>query len=44
MNSHQASAPQFPSDVRVLTAGCYGFQIDGTNFSRIVVVTVDVAR
>jgi hypothetical protein len=22
-----------PSDVRVLTAGCYGFQIDGTNFS-----------
>ncbi len=26
-----------PSGVRVLTAGCYGFQIDGTNFSRIVV-------
>lgn len=32
------------SGVRVLTAGCYGFQIDGTNFSRIVVVTVDIAR
>lgn len=33
-----------PSGVRVLTAGCYGFQIDGTSFSRIVVVTVDVTR
>jgi hypothetical protein len=32
-----------PSGVRVLTAGCYGFQIDGTSFSRIVVVIVDVA-
>jgi hypothetical protein len=32
-----------PSGVRVLTAGCYGIQIDGTRFSRIVVVSVDVA-
>lgn len=32
-----------PSGVRVLTAGCYGIQIDGTSFSRIVVVSVDVA-
>jgi hypothetical protein len=32
-----------PSAVRVLTAGCYGIQIDGTSFSRIVVVRVDVA-
>jgi hypothetical protein len=27
-----------PSAVRVTAAGCYGFQIDGTNFSRVVVV------
>jgi hypothetical protein len=33
-----------PSDVRVAVAGCYGFQIDGTNFSHIVVITADVAR
>jgi hypothetical protein len=33
-----------PSGVRILTAGCYGFQIDGTSFSRIVVVVADVAR
>jgi hypothetical protein len=33
-----------PSDVRILTAGCYGFQIDGTSFSRIVVVTSDLTR
>lgn len=33
-----------PSAVRVLTAGCYGFQVDGTTFSRIVVVRIDVAR
>jgi hypothetical protein len=29
--------------VRVLRSGCYGFQIDGTSFSRIVVVRADVA-
>jgi len=28
----------------VLTGGCYGFQIDGTSFTRVVIVTVDVAR
>jgi hypothetical protein len=32
-----------PSGVRILAKGCYGFQIDGTSFSRIVVVTADVA-
>ena len=32
-----------PSGVRLLVAGCYGIQIDGTSFSRIVVVTADVA-
>jgi hypothetical protein len=30
--------------VRVLVPGCYGVQIDGTGFSRIVVVSVDTAR
>src|SRR6266540_5656886 len=29
-----------PSDVRVLKPGCYGLQIDGTSFSRIVVISV----
>ncbi len=33
-----------PSGVRVMTPGCYAFQIDGTRFSRVVVVTVDLAR
>jgi hypothetical protein len=33
-----------PSFVRVIAPGCYGFQIDGKKFSRIVVVTVDLAR
>jgi hypothetical protein len=33
-----------PSGVRVLAAGCYGIQIDGTSFSRVVVISVDVAR
>jgi hypothetical protein len=32
-----------PSGVRALAAGCYGIQIDGTTFSRVVVVTVDLA-
>jgi len=31
------------SGVRVVAPGCYGFQIDGTSFSRIVVVIVDLA-
>jgi hypothetical protein len=33
-----------PSGVRILTPGCYGMQIDGTSFSRIVVVTADIAN
>jgi hypothetical protein len=32
-----------PSGVRILTPGCFGFQIDGTTFSRTVVVVGDVA-
>jgi len=30
-----------PSSVRVRASGCYGVQIDGTTFSRVVVFTVD---
>jgi hypothetical protein len=30
--------------VRVRTPGCYGVQIDGTTFSRVVVFTVEIAR
>jgi hypothetical protein len=30
-----------PSSVRVRTSGCYGVQIDGTTFSRVVVFTAD---
>jgi hypothetical protein len=33
-----------PSGVRVKAPGCYGFQIDGATFSRIVVFTADLAR
>jgi hypothetical protein len=33
-----------PSDVRVIAPGCYGFQIDGKTFSRVVVFTADLAR
>ena len=32
------------STVRVIAPGCYGFQIDGTTFSRVVIFIVDVAR
>jgi hypothetical protein len=32
-----------PSDVRVRVAGCYGVQIDGTSFSRVVVFTVELS-
>jgi hypothetical protein len=31
-----------PSAVRVLAPGCYGIQIDGTSFSRTVIVRADV--
>ena len=33
-----------PSDVRVRASGCYGVQIDGTSFSRVVVFRVALAR
>lgn len=33
-----------PSNVRIIAPGCYGLQIDGTNFSRIVIVIGDLAR
>ena len=33
-----------PSGVRVLTPGCYGVQIDGTSFSRVIVLVVDTAN
>jgi hypothetical protein len=32
-----------PSGVRVRAPGCYGVQIDGTTFSRVVVFTVDAS-
>jgi hypothetical protein len=32
-----------PSDMRVRASGCYGVQIDGTTFSRVVVIAVDVS-
>jgi hypothetical protein len=32
-----------PSDVRVRADGCYGVQIDGTTFSRVVVFTAEIA-
>jgi hypothetical protein len=31
-----------PSGVRVTAPGCYAFQMDGTSFSRVVVITVDL--
>ncbi len=33
-----------PSGVRVLASGCYGVQIDGTSFSRVVVFRVALAE
>jgi hypothetical protein len=33
-----------PSFVRVLEPGCYGIQIDGKKFSRVIVITADLAR
>lgn len=33
----------WPSGVRVLTSGCYGVQIDGSSFSRVVVFRVELA-
>jgi hypothetical protein len=39
-----ASSRGVPSGVRVVAPGCYGFQIDGTSFSRIVVFRAKLAR
>ena len=33
-----------PTNVRIIAPGCYGIQIDGTTFSRIIIVTADLAR
>jgi hypothetical protein len=33
-----------PSFVRVRAVGCYGVQIDGTTFSRVVVFPIDISR
>jgi hypothetical protein len=33
-----------PSNVRVRAPGCYGVQIDGTTFSRLVVFTVEISQ
>jgi hypothetical protein len=33
-----------PSSVRVRSSGCYGVQIDGTTFSRVVVFRVEISR
>jgi hypothetical protein len=33
-----------PSEVRVRAAGCYGVQIDGTNFSRAIIFKATLAR
>jgi hypothetical protein len=32
-----------PSHVRVRASGCYGVQLDGTTFSRVVVFTVEIS-
>jgi hypothetical protein len=32
-----------PSGVRALTSGCYGAQIDGRTFSKVVIFTIDLA-
>jgi hypothetical protein len=33
-----------PAGVRVIASGCYGVQMDGTTFSRVVVFSVDLTR
>ena len=32
------------SSVRIIAPGCYGLQIDGTSFSRVVIFIADMAR
>ena len=31
----------FPSETRLLHPGCYGYQIDGTTFSRVIVFSAE---
>jgi hypothetical protein len=38
-----AHARGIPSGVRALSSGCYGAQIDGKGFSRVVIFTIDLA-
>ena len=38
-----AGSRGIPSGVRVIANGCYGVQIDGTTFSRIVVFSAEIA-
>jgi hypothetical protein len=33
-----------PSGVRIIAPGCYGFQLDGTSFSRIVIFKAALTR
>jgi hypothetical protein len=40
-DSHPPGSRGIPSDVRVRTSGCYGVQIDGSSFSRVVVFRAD---
>jgi hypothetical protein len=37
------SATTYPSDIRVQTPGCYGLQVDGTNFSYVITFAVTAA-
>lgn len=38
------SAMTYPSDIRVQTPGCYGLQVDGSNFSEVITFAVTSAR
>jgi hypothetical protein len=37
------SAVTYPSDIRVQSPGCYGLQVDGTNFSEVIIFAVTSA-
>jgi hypothetical protein len=34
----------YPSDIRVQSPGCYGLQVDGTNFSEVIIFAVTASR
>jgi hypothetical protein len=40
-DTHPPGSRGIPSGIRVRVSGCYGVQIDGTSFSRVVVFRVD---